>query len=158
MGDFETLFLEYQKISFEKETSSFCLPGAEKFSEFLLEKCARFGKLSLRGPFEDRAIYIGHPSTERHDVFLEEIYLGSFYMGFLRQDNEKFNVIYHGRIPGLINKCLVEGNKELIRCGEQPYKHFDSFFLEYSSLSSLFIDDGKLEFKRTDRHFNIPFP
>lgn len=152
MSNFEVLDLVSRK-----RANDFCLPGARKFSDFLLEKCKRFGSLGLRGPFEDRAVFIGHPATERSDIFLNEIYLGSLYMGFLRQDNEKFNLIYHGRIPGLINHSLVEGNKELIKYGEPQYTHFDSFFLEYS-LSNLFIDEGELEFRRTDRHFNIPFP
>ena len=147
--------------------SSFCLPGAKRFSRFLRSKIN--DGLEAFGPYDAQALHIGGPLSNRREILLNDLVIGNY---FIERHEEGATVdsctrFYRGRIPGLINGLVVKSNSEmleLIKNGStivsvEDLRPVDSFVLSYSTMRGFNYNNKEDNgLRRYDMHSQIPFP
>ena len=145
----------------------FSLPGADRFSLFLLNLVQ--GQLEIRGPHEAPALQIGGSLSDRLEIYVNGMKIGNYIVQRCENgDNYASSArFYRGRIPGFVNDLVNSSNFEMVRLIKQGRGEFsiddlspiDSFVLDYSSMRGFFDNgNGVSELRRTDMHWNIPFP
>lgn len=163
MSNLETLDLEPQESE-----SIFCLRGAENFSRFLRQITS--GKLKAGSPYEAPALQLGGPLSDRYEIFLDGRKIGDYFIQRCENGGDSNSVVrfYRGRIPGLINHTVAEGNAKIMELIKNDIRSefladdlgtVDSFVLDYSCMRWV-SDNGNdaSGFQRYDMHEHIPFP